>query len=623
MGQYENMRQISLDLTCLRHAYENQNLSPSQLIEEVLRRIDDAGDDHVWISRVPIESLKRRVKELEELPKSKISEMPLYGIPFAVKDNIDIAGLATTAGCPEFSYEPEATAHAVKNLLEAGAILIGKTNLDQFATGLVGTRSPYGISRNPFDSRYIPGGSSSGSAVAVSSGLVSFALGTDTAGSGRVPAAFTNIVGLKPYSELVSTHGVVPACRSLDCVCIFSLTCEDSWDIFQVLNVDHEHKLSLNRENIKKKNGNSARNLANGLRVGVPRHEDRKFFDNSEAEALFSDALENFAQLGCELLELEFRPFMEIAKLLYEGPWIAERLVAIQDFYEKNAEAILPETREIIGTAKNFDAADTFRAMYQLEELRVTCQSVWQDIDVIVVPTTGTIYTIEDVLNDPIKLNSNLGYYTNFVNLLNLSALAVPNGFQSNGLPQGITLMAPPFQEDLLCAVGAQFQKHRDLPLGATSAGVPNSGIIFDPRSSDPQELNLVVVGSHLSGEPLNHQLIELNARLVRSVRTSPEYRLFALPDANPPKPGMLRVGPEGGEPIDAEVWALSKTAFATFVANVPSPLVIGTVWLDDGTHEKGFLCEHASLSDAEDITHFGGWRGYRASLGEISAKTV
>ena len=470
----------SLDFSTLRARYAGGSLTPVEVARAALARIA-RGDEKAWISRVPEEDVLRRAGELEALAARQgmeraLAELPLFGLPFAVKDNIDVAGLPTTAACPAFAYAPSKSAPAAGRILEAGAVLLGKTNLDQFATGLVGVRSPHGAPRNPFDARYIPGGSSSGSAVAVSAGLASFALGTDTAGSGRVPAGFTNIVGLKPTRGLVSASGVVPACRSLDCVSVFALTAPDALGVLRVMAAeDPEDPYSRPAPG----GWPFPAEPLDGLRVGVPRANELEFFGDGEAERLFSSGLARLAELGPRLAEADFRPFRETADLLYGGPWMAERLAAVGEFMDKNPEALHPVTRRLIEGGRRYTAADAFRAMYRLEALRKEAARGWEGMDLLAVPTSGTIYTIAQVEADPIDLNNNLGRYTNFVNLLDLAAIAMPNALDARGLPAGITLVAPAFREGLLCALGDAFHRATGLCLGAGGNPVP-------PASGNP-----------------------------------------------------------------------------------------------------------------------------------------
>ncbi|HEX5611748.1 MAG TPA: allophanate hydrolase, partial [Burkholderiales bacterium] len=533
--------------------------------------------------------------------------LPLYGIPFAIKDNIDLAGHPTTAACREYSYVAQQTAAAVQTLLDAGAMVIGKTNLDQFATGLVGTRSPYGACANTFDARYISGGSSSGSAVAVAASLVSFSLGTDTAGSGRIPAGFNNLIGLKPTRGLVSTRGVVPACRSLDCVSIFALTAEDAHAVFDVMaRFDAQDPYSREERRV------GGAFSFEGCRVGVPRTAQLEFFGNREYEKLFHAALEKLERLGAKRVTIDFAPFLAAAKLLYEGPWVAERYVAIREFLEKNAQALHPVTREIISGGAKPRAAEAFAAQYRLQALLREAEPVWQAVDVLVAPTAGTIYTLAQLEADPIRLNSNLGVYTNFVNLMDLSAIAVPAGFTPDKLPFGITLLAPAFQDRALCALAQQAQRalvatmgarHQPLPPAAPSVARPNG------------KIKLAVCGAHMSGLPLNPQLTERGARLLRSTRTTPNYRLYALEGFSPPRPGMIRAAE--GAAIEVEVWELAPEGFGTFVDGIPAPLGIGTVELEGGDEVKGFLCEAYATRGAQDVSHLGGWRAYLKTKGE------
>jgi len=461
----------SLDFASLRVLYAEGALTPTRVAEAVLARIARRGEDHAWIRLLPGGDVLARAKELEGLRKSsaarKIEEaLPLYGLPFAVKDNIDCAGIPTTAGCPAYAYTPERTAPAVQRLIDAGAILIGKTNLDQFATGLVGTRSPYGAPKNPCDERYIPGGSSSGSAVAVAAGLVSFALGTDTAGSGRIPAGFNNIVGLKPTRGVVSTTGVVPACRSLDCVSIFALTAADALAALRAMAAEDPGD-AYSRPLPAASALAAPDGVPAGFRVGVPGKRHLEFFGNREAERLFEGGLERLGGMGLKPKEIDFRPFQEAAELLYGGPWMAERLAALGDFIRAHPEAVHPVTRELILGAARYSAVDAFNAFYRLEALRREAERAWEEMDVLVVPTAGTIYTVAEVEAEPVHLNNNLGYYTNFLNLLDLSAIAVPNGFLAEGPPAGVTFIAPAFREGLLCALGGEFHRRTGLRWGA------------------------------------------------------------------------------------------------------------------------------------------------------------
>lgn len=593
----------SLALSSLGAAYADGTATPVSVIEDVLARIGERDEDAVWIEKAAAADLRRRAEELAGLPAEARARMPLYGIPFAVKDNIDVAGLPTTAGCPAFAYRPERSATVVQRLEAAGAICLGKTNLDQFATGLVGVRSPYGVPANPFDAAYVPGGSSSGSAVAVAAGLCSFALGTDTAGSGRVPASFNNIVGLKPTRGMIPCTGVVPACRSLDCVSIFALTAADADAVLGVAAGDDP------ADPFARDGGQ--RPLPEGcrLRIGVPRREQLRFFGDEAAAALFAAAVERASAMGARLVEIDFAPFAETAALLYQGPWVAERLAAIEGFLAEQPDAVWPVTRKIIEAAHNYAAVDAFKAAYRLEALRKATAGVWRDIDAMLLPTAGTIFSLAQLEAEPVARNTDLGFYTNFVNLLDLCGIALPAGFLPGGLPWGITFLASAWHDRALARLGQAWQRGSGLTLGATGAALPEE-LALAPVAG---EVELAVVGAHLTGQPLNGELVALGARLKTACRTAPAYRLYALAGTVPEKPGLVRVA-EGGEAIEVEVWRLTAAAFGRFTAAVPPPMAIGTVQLGDGSWVKGFVCEPVALAGAADITRLGGWRAYRAA---------
>ena len=559
-------------------------MTPSSLVE-TLDRIEARGKDPVWISRLCREHVLGLADAAERLP----GPAALRGLTFAIKDNIDLAGVPTTAACPDFEYTPTTSAAVVQRLIDAGAIPLGKTNLDQFATGLVGVRSPYGVPVNPYGAAYLPGGSSSGSAVAVATGLCNFALGTDTAGSGRVPAAFNNLVGLKPTRGLLSTRGVVPACRTLDCVSIFTRTIADAAEVLSVAAAyDPEDPFS-------RPAAPPTIDEAWPPRIGVPRANQLEFFGNVDAARLFADAVARWQSLGAKIVEVDFSPFLEAARLLYEGPWVAERYAAIREFIEANPDALHPVTRKIIEGARTLTATSAFEATYKLAALRRRADTVWSGIDVLLTPTAGTIYTVAEVEADPIRLNSNLGYYTNYLNLLDLCAVAVPAGFLPSKMPWGVTLVAPAFCDDRVLRLGAKF-----LGEAAPLRTLPAPG----------RTLKLAVCGAHLSGLPLNWQLTQLGASLVRTTRTSPAYKLYALPGTTPPKPGLVRVA-DGGGPIEVEVWEVPVAGYGHFVSNIPGPLGIGTITLEDGSAVQSFLCEAIAVQGARDLTPFGSWRAF------------
>jgi allophanate hydrolase len=594
----------SLDISELAARYRSGTLTPSELVERVLARIAARGDDHVWIELAGRDELLASARRLEaDGPTGK----PLYGIPFAIKDNIDLAGHTTTAACPAFGYQAPQSAEAVRRLVNAGALPIGKTNLDQFATGLSGTRSPYGAPSCVFRPEYVSGGSSSGSAVAVAAGLVSFALGTDTAGSGRIPAAFNNVVGLKPTRGLVSTRGTVPACRSLDCISIFALTTSDAAVVLHAMTgFDAADPFARHAQPAA---GAAPQEIA-GCRFGVPRATQLKFFGNSDGEQLFTAMLRTIERLGGKFVEIDFAPFIEAAKLLYDGPWIAERYLSVGDFLDRHSEDVLPMTRRIIEAGRQPSAAELFTGYHRLKELQAVTQTIWQSTDVLVVPTAGRQYTIKEMLADPIELNNNLGYYTNFVNLLDLCALAVPAGMQSDELAFGVTLLAPAWHDSQLGALGDMLHRSQDLPLGGTQkrlAAAPK----LDADAAGDGLVKVAVCGAHMSGLPLNKELTERGGRLVAACRTGRGYRLYALPGGPPERPGLLRSG--NGAAIEVEVWQIPTVSLGSFVEGIPPPLAIGSVELEDGSRVKGFLCEAHATEGARDITEFGGWRNYLA----------
>jgi allophanate hydrolase len=599
---------LSLDFSSLQRAYAEGAASPVAVAREITARIRARGEDAVWISRVPEDALLDAAAALEHRAAAEgIGAMPLYGLPFAIKDNIDVAGLPTTAACPGFAYRPVRSAPVVARLVAAGALLVGKTNLDQFATGLVGTRSPYGVPRNPFDPDFIPGGSSSGSAVAVAAGLVAFSLGTDTAGSGRVPASVNNIVGLKPTRGLVSGRGVVPACRSLDCVSVFALTVSDAAAVLEVIRgADPEDGYSRPAPPGFACFGTMPARFA----FGVPRPAQREFFGNADAAALFETAIARLALLGGMPVEIDLAPLLEVGSLLYRGAWLAERMAAIDDAIERDRAILHPVTRRIIANGDAISGAAAFRDRHRLAELRRQTEPVWRGIDVMLLPTTGTIHRIAEVEADPLGANEQLGHYTNFTNLLDLSAIAVPHGFQPNGLPAGVTLLAPAFHDPLLAALAAAFQAQAGLPLGATDTPLlplqpPTTAAVFP-------YVPIAVIGAHLSGQLLNGELLALGARLRQATRTAADYRLYVLPDGR--RPGLVRM-PGAGGTIEVEIWDVPAAGVGALLSGIRPPLGLGTISLADGSEVSGFLCESYAVEGARDITAFGGWRAWRESL--------
>lgn len=590
-----------LTLDALRAAYA-AGTSPLQVVEEVIRRRAAWPDRAVFIAESPADDLRTEAAALLARAPDPNS-LPLWGIPFAVKDNIDATPLPTTAACPAFAYTPTADAATVAKLRAAGALMIGKTNLDQFATGLNGTRSPHGAPRSVFDPAYVSGGSSSGSAVAVAAGLCAFALGTDTAGSGRVPAAFNNIVGVKPTPGLVSNAGLVPACRSIDVITVFAPTVGDAVTVRRLMD-GHDPADPFSRHAVPA-------GVRPAPRIGVLAADEREFHGNAEVEALYDAAIARAEALGATIVPFDYAPFREAASLLYDGPFVAERLAAVEDFLASNADDFDPTVRAIIEGAIPKTAAEAFRGRYRLEALRQQTAPTWAEVDFLLLPTSPTTCTVAAMQADPVAENSKFGRYTNFANLFGLAAIAVPAGFGASGLPAGVMLVGPAFTDDALAPFAARMHEAAAAGLGRDRAApVPPAPAPHVPDGW----ITLAVVGAHLSGMPLNPQLTEPGGVLLGLTTTAPGYRLYALPGTTPPKPGLVRGPDETGPGIIVELWALPPAAFGAFVAAIPAPLGIGRLALADGTSVPGFLAESAALDGAEDITAFGGWRAYLAA---------
>jgi allophanate hydrolase len=588
---------INLDIPSLRQAYQSGELTPAMVTSHLLERAREFQDHNIWIHLATEQEL---APYLERLAKTAPDELPLYGIPFTVKDNIDVAGMPTTAACEAFRYQPERHAAVVEALVEAGAIPLGKTNLDQFATGLVGTRSPepWGACHNSIDPDYISGGSSSGSAVATALGLVSFALGTDTAGSGRVPAAFNNLIGLKPTLGRLSVRGVVPACQSLDCVSIFARSADQARTVLEVAS-------ETDREDPWQRPVPAGRQpLPAGFRFGVPRTDQLDFDGDEGARALFATSVANLEALGGEKVETDFQPFLDAARLLYEGPWVAERYLATSPLIEDDPDALLDVTRRTISQGAQGSAADAFRARYRLQTLKQEADRILDQVDVMVTPTTPTIYTIAQLEQEPVARNSRLGTYTNFMNLLDYSAVAVPSGYLDNGLPLGCTLFAPAFQDEALLALASRLH-----PLATTNVGALEDPLLSPALDASEGTIDVLVCGAHLSGLPLNHQLTSRNATLAETTGTADCYRMYLLAGGPPLRPGMVRDGE--GVSLPVEIWRVPADQFGSFVAGIPAPLGIGKVELADGRWVSGFICEPIGLEGAQEITHLGGWRGF------------
>jgi len=585
----------------LHEAY-GAGLAPEGVVEEAFRRIRAVDDPGIFIHLIDQDAVRAEARSLDRFDPAA---RPLWGVPFAIKDNIDVAGQPTTAACPAFAYQAEKDAFVVRRLRDAGAIPIGKTNLDQFATGLVGVRTPFPVPRNALDPALVPGGSSSGSAVAVAHGLVGFALGTDTAGSGRIPAGLNNIVGLKPSLGALSATGVVPACRTLDTVSVFALTVEDAWSAFAAMaafDPDDAYAKPMPAPIM----GNPPPSFS----VGVPNAETRRFFvDEAQADA-FQRALDSIADLGGTVVALDFTVFYETAEMLYEGAWVAERYAAIEEVIEKTPDALHPVTRGIIAGAAGRSAVDAFKGLYRLADLRRAAEPLLAGLDMLCVPTLPTFYSRDALEADPIRPNSRLGTYTNFVNLMDMCGLAVPTRPRPDGRPGGVTLLAESGADGRIAAVASALHRQESPTLGATAWAVPA------PRPSDPapaaHEIAVALVGAHMSGLPLNGEIAKLGGRFLFAAETAPEYRLYRLAGGPPERPGLVRA--EDGASIALEVWALPLDRLGTLMTAIPQPLGIGTVALADGRQVKGFLCETAGLEGAEDITRFGGWRGFLAS---------
>jgi len=574
---------------------------PADLLGGLRQRLAAREQDPAVITLVSGTQLQARLGALTEAARgfpdrtALVQAMPLWGVPFAIKDNIDVDGVPTTAACPAWARPAARNADVVRRLEAAGAVWVAKTNLDQFATGLVGTRSPYGRPASVSAADRISGGSSSGSAVMVGRGDVPFALGTDTAGSGRVPAGFNRLVGLKPTPGRVSTRGVLPACRSLDCVSVFAQTVDDAAAVLALVEgVDADDAYSRFEPG-------PAAFTPPKLRIGVP--QAPFFFGDAGYEQAWPRALERLTALGHELVAIDFAPLDAVAALLYDGPWVAERHAVVQDLLARNPEAFDPTVRRVVEKALGQSATDAFRGQYRLRELAAQAQQVWARCDLLMVPTAAGHPTFAEVDADPIGVNSQLGRYTNFVNLLDWCALAVPAGTAAHGLPFGVTFIAPPRADAALARFGRRWQ----------DAAGPEPGRW--PRSE--AALPVAVVGAHLSGLPLNGQLLERGATLLETTTTAPRYRLHALPGTTPPKPGLVRVEKDdpGGHAIALEVWSMPLRAVGSFLALIPAPLGLGSIELADGRHVHGFLCEGHALAQAPDVSHHGGWRAYLASL--------
>ncbi len=575
----------------LAAAVSSGRTSAVAVAEDVIARLAayDCVQPQIWISRARPDELLEAAHRIDARVAAG-EDLPLAGVPFAVKDNIDVTGFQTTAACPAFAYRPDATATTVERLLAAGALCVGKTNLDQFATGLNGTRSPYGAPRNAYNLDYVSGGSSSGSASAVAAGLVSFALGTDTAGSGRVPAAFQHLIGYKPTKGRWSNTGLVPACRTIDCITVFANDTADARLVDGIVAgfdaADAYSKPLSDRPRARKV-------------IGVPRRNQRAFFGDVEAEYFYDRALETLAKTAT-IVEIDYAPLQEAALLLYGGPWVAERTAALAGLLASNPEALDPTVREVVSPGLEIGAVELFNGIYRMAELKRHADLLWDSIDMLAFPTTGTTYRVAELKASPVALNSALGYYTNFVNLLDMAAIAVPAGTRANGTGFGITLIGPADTDRALLEAAEAWLEQAQLP--------PPPPLDLEGKM---QTVKLAVVGAHLKDMPLHWQLTSRDAKFVGAFETAPNYRLYAMAESVPPKPALVHS--EQGAAIAVEVYELGVAEFGSFVVEVPPPLAIGTVTLADGSSVKGFVSEPRALAGAEDITHLGGWRAYMA----------
>ncbi|MEE4957384.1 allophanate hydrolase [Pseudomonas alliivorans] len=589
-----------LRLDSVRAAYQSGAVSPRQLILTLQEKAAELNPGyHLFIHLLSPDELEPYLAALES---RELKDLPLYGVPFAIKDNIDLAGIPTTAACPDYAYTPERSATIVEQLIALGAVPMGKTNLDQFATGLNGSRSPYGPCPNSVLKEYPSGGSSSGSSLAVALGVSSFSLGTDTAGSGRVPAALNNLVGTKASKGLISTAGVVPACRTQDCVSLFTATAREASELLGLV-----AKLDPRDEYSRRNpawNDATAFGTPRPFRFGVPRAQDLEFFGCVQGPLLFSDAIDHLTALGGEAVTLDLSPFLEAASLLYDGPWVAERYSVAGQLMEENPAAVLPVIRAVLAKAPAVTGVETFRAQYRLQALKAICDKALEGVDCVVTPSIGRPITSAELLAEPVLRNSELGYYTNFVNLLDYAAVAVPSTFMDNGLPWGVTLFGRAFTDQYLLSLADAFQRHTALPLISGKTPSAPTTVARNDR------VRLVVCGAHLDGLALNGQLKQRGARLLEATQSSPDYQLYALAGGPPFRPGMVRVA-EGGVAIEVEVWELPSAELGSFLTGIPAPLGLGKVQLADGRWETGFICEPYGLEGARNISELGGWRAY------------
>lgn len=604
---------LPFTLPALRDAYAS-GVSPLDVLHEVYARLDRIGDPHIFIHLCSRDDVLAQARALG----AHDPDQPLWGVPFAVKDNIDVAGIPTTAACPAYAYTPDADAFVVSRLRAAGALMVGKTNLDQFATGLVGLRSPYGAPLNSIDPAIVPGGSSAGSGVIVGHGAVAFSLGTDTAGSGRVPAALNNIVGLKPTLGTLSASGVVPACRTLDTVSVFAATVDDAYAVYAAAR-GYDAADAYSRDIAHAPLSQPPA----GLRIGIPDAASARFFGDTAQHAAFTRDVARLSASGAQIVEVDFTPLYAIADMLYQGAWVAERHTVIADLLATAPDAVHPVTRQIIGLAETLSADDAFKGFYRLAELKRQAAPILDRLDLLCVPTIPDFATLDELAADPIGPNNRMGTYTNFVNLMDMCGIAVPTAPRSDGRPGSVTLLARAGQDALAASVARGFERDCARNLGATAFALPQppaQPVLQPSPPKDPgpssdadSRIALAVCGAHMSGLPLNPELTRLGARFLRRDTTAPRYKFYALAGGPPVRPGLLRSSGAGAGAVAVEIWSLPTTAMGAFLAGIPAPLCIGSVELADGTWVKGFLCETDGTTGGRDITKLGDWRLYLA----------
>ncbi len=593
---------LPFTLPALKEAYQ-AGVTPADVITEVFARLDAVNDPGIFIHLCDKDALIAQANALGAYDPDK----PLWGIPFAAKDNIDVAGIPTTAACPAYAYTAEKDAFVIAQLRAAGALMIGKTNLDQFATGLVGVRTPYGVPLNSIDPEIVPGGSSGGSGVIVGHGIVTFSLGTDTAGSGRVPAALNNIVGLKPTLGALSASGVVPACRTLDTISIFAMTVDDAYDVYSVaqgFDAADAYSKPIPHQDLCA--------ISPPLKVGVPDQTSIEFFGDTVQAQAFARDVARLESMGIEIAYINFEPLYDIAKMLYQGAWVAERYTVIEELLKTDPDAIHPVTKQIVCHAETMSAADAFRGMYRLADLKRIAEPTLAGLDALCVPTIPTFYSVKDLQEDPVTPNSNFGTYTNFVNLLDMCGIAVPTAPRSDGRPGSVTLLAQTGMDAIVASLARCFEVGCERMLGATQFALTEPPELH-AKPSD--RIELAVCGAHMSGLPLNPQLTELGATFVKKAETASAYQFYALAGGPPARPGLVRSDEEGGVSVAVEVWSLPKSAMGAFLEKIPSPLGIGSIELSDGIWVKGFICENSGIQGATEISHLGDWRKFLAEM--------